>query len=88
MTTSVHRALGNWLRLEGIQSLLSLPANEPQAKGSPTSSVPKSRSPAFNPSPQTPRWRAPQQMRPWAFGCDGRGSSPSIRVFQRCAFRM
>jgi hypothetical protein len=48
-----HVAPGNWLRLEGIQSLLSLPANEPQAERSLTSNVPKSRCPAFSPKPET-----------------------------------
>ena len=67
--------------LEGIQSLLSLQANESQAKGSPTSSVPKSRSPALNPSPATPRWRAPQHRWPWAIGCDWKGFKPFFKGF-------
>ena len=45
MTTSVHMALGNWLRLEGIQSLLSLPA-------------PPAACPSQGARP-TPKWRAP-----------------------------
>ena len=45
MTTSVHMALGNWLRLEGIQSLLSPPA-------------PPAACPSQGARP-TPKWRAP-----------------------------
>ena len=45
MTTSVHMALGNWLRLEGIQSLLSLPA-------------PPAACPSQGARP-APKWRAP-----------------------------
>ena len=45
MTTSVHMALGNWLRLERIQSLLSLPA-------------PPAACPSQGARP-TPKWRAP-----------------------------
>ena len=45
MTTSVHMALGNWLRLAGIQSLLSLPA-------------PPAACPSQGARP-TPKWRAP-----------------------------
>ena len=66
---------------QAIQSLLSVPANESQAKRSPTSSVPKSRSPALNPSPATPRWRASQHRWPWAIGCYWKGFKPFFKGF-------
>ena len=61
---------------QAIQSLLSVPANESQAKRSSTSSVPKLRSPALNPSPATPRWRASQHRWPGAIGCVWKGFNP------------